>query len=554
MNVHRVVFVNLYYWLLLTTVFSQGCFLDLRMTNLKSANLEGTGPFPVTSPDIVFTPAECDATIDSGLGGGDGTIINPFRICSTNQWKYWVQSGSYLDSHIKLESDLDFSTLSSTDILATGTTGFSGVLDGNGKSLAGLNLSGLVGGYGLIKKASGNAVIKNLNLKNFMISTASGRAAALVLDHTSGTIRIENVNAENIVINYGSGNLTGIGAYVGLAEGVELINIKVNNLELNFSDASIEQIGALVGAVVGGSKTQFTNLELNGLRLTEATGSVVGPYFGIVAGAAFSTEVTVSHSIVTNFFTDLRSSDPKGVGGLLGAIGDFMYLTNQFKIESVHVSGEFNRRATYSGGLVGRYYLSGGASKGEIINSSFTSLNERDGGRSPIGGLVGLASSGSLEIKASYSKGNLRTSDNVVGGLIGSVSVPVLVEDSYVQGDQVSDDSLSGTARLGGLIGLVLNNGVVTIRRSYYSGSQTFSNQAPERGCLIGNYTGSGLVSQIEDAVFDSTACTSDAINLGPYSGATGVISPVLKNGTSIPNWSTLIWTFTLGLLPELIH
>lgn len=530
----------------MATFFCQGCFLDSRIRDLNSNSLGAA--------EVVFTPPVCDAIIDNGFGGGDGSSNNPFRICNLNQWKYWAHSGIHLDSHIMLESDLDFSTLTATDIVATNAPGFSGTLDGNGRTLTGLNVSSAVGGYALIKNATGNAVIKNLNLKDFMIATISGRAAGLVLDHTSGILRIENVNAENIIINYGSGGLVGVGGYVGLAEGIEFIDIKISDLELNFSDADIEKVGALIGAVLGGSKAEFSKLELNDLRVTETTGSLIGSYFGIVVGAVFSSEVSAFNSKVINFYTDIRSTDSKGVGGFFGSIGDFMELTNQFKIESVHVSGEFNRRATYSGGLVGQFYLSGGASKGEIIGSSFTGLNERDGGRSPIGGLVGLASSGTLEIKKSFSKGNFVTSDSTVGGLVGSVSVPLLIEDSYSQGNQVCNDSLSGTARLGGLIGLVVNNGAVTIKRSYYSGTQTYSNQAPERGCLVGNYTGSGVITLVEDSVFDSTSCTSNAINLAPVSGATATTSAVLQNGMSISNWSPLIWSFTPGLLPDLIY
>lgn len=546
MNVFRDLFSSLSIWLILATFLCQGCFLDSRITDLKLNSL--------AAAEDVLTPPVCDAMIDTSFGGGDGSSNNPFRICNLNQWKYWAHSGLHLDSHIMLEADLDVSTLTATDIVAANAPGFSGTLDGNGRTLTGLSLTSVVGGYALIKNATGNAVIKNLNLKDFMIATSSGRSAVLVLDHTSGVLRIENVNAENITINYGSGGLVGVGGYVGLAEGIEFIDIKISNLELNFSDADIEKVGALIGAVLGGSKAEFSNLDLNGLRVTETTGSLIGGYFGIVVGAAFSSKVDALNSKVINFYTNIRSTDSNGVGGFFGSIGDFMTPTNQFKIESVHVSGEFNRRATYSGGIVGQFYLSGGLSKGEIIGSSFTGLNERDGGRSPIGGLVGLASSGNLEIKRSFSKGNFVTSDSIVGGLVGSVSVPVLIEDSYSQGDQICNDSLSGTARLGGLIGLVANNGAVTIKRSYYSGSQTFSNQAPERGCLVGNYTGSGLITLVEDSVFDSTSCTSNAINLGPISGAAATASAVLQNGMSISNWSTSVWSFTLGLFPELIY
>ncbi len=71
-----------------------------------------------------------------------------------------------------------------------------------------------------------------------------------------------------------------------------------------------------------------------------------------------------------------------------------------------------------------------------IVNSSFVGLNNRDGGRGTIGGLIGETySDGEIVIRKSFSKGDMYTTDAILGGLVGYNSKKLTIEDSYALGN-----------------------------------------------------------------------------------------------------------------------
>ena len=107
-----------------------------------------------------------------------------------------IASDVNLEKFIKIEADLDFGTLSSLNPIANGGTAFSGVIDGNNKIIQGLVLPAINQDFSLIKNATGNAVIKNLVLKNFELTSTTNKIVTLVQLHTSGTLRLENLTLD----------------------------------------------------------------------------------------------------------------------------------------------------------------------------------------------------------------------------------------------------------------------------------------------------------------------------------------------------------------------
>jgi hypothetical protein len=104
---------------------------------------------------------------------------------------------------------------------------------------------------------------------------------------------------------------------------------------------------------------------------------------------------------------------------------------------------------------------------------------------------------------------------------------------------------------MGGLV--ARNSGAsadLSIARSYYSGSQTYINQAPVRGCIVSSTGGTQLFTDVH---YDSTTCSSLAVNQGAAAGITGDSLAGFQSGSSFTNWLGSVWVFTSGFLPKLI-
>jgi hypothetical protein len=243
-----------------------GCSSNGSVTDLTQI----ISPVPtVVAPTPTPTPV-CNSALVNSFGGGAGTQSSPYTICNVEQWKSWALSGANLDKYISIESNLDFSTLTGAVKLATGATHFTGSIDGNGKTISGLNLSGLTADYALILNAANGATIKNLNFSNITIGVTSGRASLLVLNQTSGRLTIDNLNLTNVKLNLPD-SAENIGGLVGLATDISVSNLKISGLEINMAGGTwLSQIGGLVGYVQALTSAVFQDIVIDGLKLTQA--------------------------------------------------------------------------------------------------------------------------------------------------------------------------------------------------------------------------------------------------------------------------------------------
>jgi filamentous hemagglutinin family protein len=235
-------------------------------------------------------------------------------------------------------------------------TPYTGVFDGLGHTISGLNInfqSGTLTTYaiGLFGRTSATAVIRDIGL-------------------TGGSIVGSNL--------YFVGGLVG-GNYGTITNSYSTVNIIGNS----------NGTGGLVGSNFGKISNSYATGNVSGT--SPGNGSFVGGLVGNNSGA------------VSNSYATGSVSGSALVGGLIGDNYGAGAISNSYATGSVTGS-------QYVGGLVGR-------STGGAISNSYA-LGNVGGTVNIIGGLVGYLSGGT--INTSYAVGNVYGSSSTTGGLIGS--------------------------------------------------------------------------------------------------------------------------------------
>ena len=105
---------------------------------------------------------------------GEGTINNPYLIKTVNDLASISNAHHYFSSHFRLENDLDFNGVNVSQIqlaIDTKKVGFTGAINGNGKTISNINLVGNDNGgrYALIPYIDG-AKIENVKFENINVS------------------------------------------------------------------------------------------------------------------------------------------------------------------------------------------------------------------------------------------------------------------------------------------------------------------------------------------------------------------------------------------------
>ncbi|ACF13998.1 GLUG domain protein [Chloroherpeton thalassium ATCC 35110] len=202
---------------------------------------------------------------------GDGTEGNPYQI-ATWQNLYWLSIHSdQWGKHYKQVANIDIGGIGSiggsgwSPIGNSGVTAFTGVYDGNGKTVYGLTIDRPVTDYvGLFGYLRGvDAVIKNLRVKNASVS-GKDDVGVLVGHNLSGTIEnccalgeangsqsvggLVGRNEANGKIRccYASGSVSGVGAYIGGLVG-ENVHSTIENCYAISGVSGDTYIGGLVG-------------------------------------------------------------------------------------------------------------------------------------------------------------------------------------------------------------------------------------------------------------------------------------------------------------------
>lgn|GEM_PF-695966 len=397
----------------------------------------------------------------TAFAGGDGSAINPYIICSKE----------HLNNIRALGHQKYFKMGDNVDLLSYANNTFPTIRTNNNGQYAHLTMDG--DGYvvanwsytappntdfvGLFGRIPSGYKITNFGVVN---STVSGRHyVGLLAGYIDGGATCESTNLVS------SGSVSGgymVGGIFGHV-GCRIIG----------ATSSANVLGASrVGGIAGNKDYALANVYTTGN--VEARGTVLGYndqcYAGGIVGYFNSPVQTIDGAYSTGNVscTDTHTSYGQYVGGLFGRID---YSGNLTLINS-YSTGNISGRANV-GGLIG--------SGSPFMENVYSTGNINSDGGS-VGGIVGWYGNASAYIRNAYSTGEITVArPNVnaatVGGIIG-YSQGVNLETSYSKsiikaGKLVGSTFTRNGHDVGGLIGYAQENGLNTIRNSYFSGTVT---------------------------------------------------------------------------------
>jgi len=245
-------------------------------------------------------------------GGGSGTAEDPYLIDTAEQLNAIGASSSYWDKHFRLMADIDLSGITySTAVIPD----FTGVFDGNGRTISHLTIAG--GRYlGLFGQLEYGAEVKNLGVVNVNITGSGNFVGGLVgmnkrgyvtRCYSTGTVSstenfvggLVGYNQGYVIHSYSTGSVSGetnVGGLVGR-------NSWSCSVSKCYSTCAVSGKRFFVGGLVGYSNGAVTQCYSTG---TVYGGEDVG---GLVGGNA---------GYVTHCYSTGTVSGSNTVGGLVG--------------------------------------------------------------------------------------------------------------------------------------------------------------------------------------------------------------------------------------------
>jgi hypothetical protein len=382
-------------------------------------------------------------------------------------------SGSY-----RLMNDIDLESNEWVPI-GSGSTPFSGTLDGKEFTISNLTITQTQEYVGLFANNSGT--IRNLKLENVQINVSGSissfiYAGSLVANNTGIIENIETISG-SLFSRARGGNIGYVGGVIGFNNG----NSKLDNLTnwLTITGESMMGTGGVIGKA---SSSNINNSQNSG----NVTGDFwVGGLLGLISGATTISSLRNKGDVIGT----------SQVGGLLG--GGFESNHTIIILNSIN-SGNVNGNHD-AGGLLGhgRYNMNNSINVAGVTGSY------------NVGGLIGF---GTGSINNSLNNGSVTGSSDNIGGLIGKTGNPVNINNS------LNNAPVIGASQVGGLVGNG-GGGTIIISSSLNSGSVNGS----------GNNLG-GLMGATSTGGIGGTVTLTNSLNIGTVNGA-GVVGGLIGYG-----------------------
>ena len=383
----------------------------LPLTVISAADATSVLPATITT---------CAATSQqaSKFAGGSGTSVDPFQVDDTEALTAINSDDTTRACAYTLTADITLSgqwvPIGMYDRGGNNTSSFSGIFDGNGKSISGMSITstiGLLDSAGLFGHVAGGQV-KNLSI--------------------AGTIDINTHNNGTT------------GTYQGLLAGV-IDGSTVTNVHVTGSNTGSQYLGGLVGAVLGTADIIGSSADVS-VQTTYEHAWNVGGLVGYATGPCVVRGSWAAGAVSGTSFT----------GGLVGGI--WPSALGSCRIEESYSTGNVTASKTSSGGLIGLVNSNAASVGGAVIRNSFAS-GTVTGARGDIGGLIGkINASGNAfnhVVADSYAMGTVSFSGSgtttAIGGLIGTMGTgtgPPVITNSFW------DTQTSGQATSAGGTGL----------------------------------------------------------------------------------------------------
>ena len=393
-----------------------------------------------------------------------------------------------LDGHYVLAANIDLSSIDNWQPIGDQANPFTGIFDGQGYQISGLNSSGYqnAGLFGVVNLGS----ISNLGVLAGTVSSSSSsgdtRAGGLAGIATNSLISNSYAVVEGNISSSSSGDSSSsyAGGLVGWAGS--FISNSYAVVEGNISSSSADGPISFAGGLVGQSFFSISNsYAVVGGDISSSSSS--SAYAGGLAGQSIG-PISNSYAVVEGNISS--SSSESYAGGLVGQSSGVISISisNSYAVVGGNISSSSSSRLSVAGGLIGQ-------ADGTMISNSYAQVEgdiSSSSGDTYAGGLVGRVQAGnSISISNSYAVvgGDISSSssgDTYAGGLVGDVASLNPISNSYtVVGGNISSSSSSGDSFAGGLVGGAGTDS--SISNSYYSASRKSSE---------GNFTSTEGASQ----------------------------------------------------------
>jgi len=446
----------------LTGLITTGGLFGTQYTTWFTANLDGLVATNTTTLEGYFGAADTDGY---------------YKLASVQSLKDYLGYSDQTTLKFKLNGNISFDSVADKGVFVPYV---SGLFNPNGKTITNLTLSQNTSNLAFIGYVNGRGDTSAQVLDNWTITNASvvGKlnvGSAVGASYVRG---ITNITASGSVTGsdvgytsdpsdniYGSSTNTGYsnaGGVVGFINATSSGTNLLNNVTSSVAVTGGTDVGGIAGRVNTGTLTNSTSSgAING-----------GSYVGGLAGRLYYGSVTDSSS------TSAVTGSGNYVGGLLGALENG---NSSLKLSS-HTDG-LVKGVSYVGGLIGQSDGTiGDAVVAATPNYSTFSTNNVEASGDYVGGLIGLANSGS--VKNASASGTVTGytlagvpgySGYYTGGLIGYSNTPVTYS-------KYTGLLVKGSHQTGGLIGSnrssiadSYSTGQVQSNSSYVGGLAGFS-------------------------------------------------------------------------------
>ena len=280
--------------------------------------------------------------------GGNGTAGDPFQITNADELAALaslVNAGTagYNPAHYILMNDIDlnvspFNQGVGWTTIGEGARPFTGVFDGNGKTISGLFINQTGTNKGLFGVVGGNAIIRNVHVIGSVTNTNTTAGWNECVGGIAGQLH-SNASLQNSSF---SGTVTGLRTSIGGLVGLLNNSATITN---SWSDATVRntqnhsngRLGGLVGAMEGNAVV--SNSFFSGLVI--AAGERTGGIAGHMNGAG----TRISNSFVSG---EVRGNQ-WSTGGIVG------FMQSAGIIENTYVVGLVSENSNIRlGGILGR--------------------------------------------------------------------------------------------------------------------------------------------------------------------------------------------------------
>jgi hypothetical protein len=432
-------------------------------TDGLTATLEGESKyFPLQTVPVIFD--------------GAGTEANPYQIKSVldlhNLAEFIYNTGyNYANTYFKVMNDIDYAQADSTTlnpIAKGGTVEFSGIFDGNGKTIKGFTYENTVitntaakphpmgypGRYlGLFGKVGSLGVIKNL--------TVDGQIK--LYSHVGGIVgdlygKVENCTVKSKLESSNAGYIGGIASKLfsgGVIDNCvfegEINTTKTYNAGIAYivnEGAEIRNCtnkGTITGTTyTGGIVQDCRGVVRNCVNSADAVFNCTS-YLGGIACTLYTTgeiydcvnykDLTTTSTSAGYYGGIVAQGTTKGVGAIVKNCTNYGAITAK----------------SYNGGIIGR------ALKGDTVEDCINYGTVTNTGANYCGGVVGYTEAASEEypilVKGCTNYGVINGYTSYTGGVIGCIGTSVAVEDCANFGDVNLKDGGTSMLAVGGVSG-----------------------------------------------------------------------------------------------------